>query len=162
MYYLCFYCVRPVSTFSTKIRYVLTVLDLESLIDRGKSVEKLHLLDFQSRIISWATRPRAWTAPLTSPSPLFLPCNDWLYNVEDETQIRLACGLISLNANLVLNQQAEVKCQQAEKKYYSNKPKIKQDCSYQGEAMKVPTAFYRLCCSNNINNNKKLYEKHFF
>ena len=108
MYYLCFYCVRPVSTFSTKIRYVLTVLYLESLIDRGKSVEKLHLLDFQSRIISWATRPRAWTAPLTSPSSLFLPCNNWFYNVEDETQIRLACGLISLNANLVLNQQAEV------------------------------------------------------
>ena len=41
-----------------------------------------------------------------------------------------------------------------------------QDCSYQGEALKVPTAFYRLWSSNNINNIKiksnKINEKLFF
>ena len=32
--------------------------------------------------------------------------------------------------------------------------KAEQDCSYQGEALKVPTAFYRLWSGNNINNIK--------
>ena len=44
--------------------------------------------------------------------------------------------------------------------------KVQQDCSYQGEALKVPTAFYRLWSSNNINNIKiksnKINEKLFF
>ena len=39
-------------------------------------------------------------------------------------------------------------------KQNSDIKKKKQDCSYQGEALKVPTAFYRLWSSNNINNIK--------
>ena len=47
------------------------------------------------------------------------------------------------------------------------KLKFEQDCSYQGEALKVPTAYKRLWGSNNKNSIKKLneikyYEKRVF
>ena len=60
--------------------------------------------------------------------------------------------MFRINLSLILlkifgsSRELEKEMKQAFEKVF----KTKQDCSYQGEALKTPTAFYRLWSSNNI------------